>query len=112
MPSILWSKIGNRVALGIAGLSFGVATFVLAGYELVQLLSGPDYLISLYWAIYHVRVHQQKDADLYVFAQLAGSVIAVAGTGALALLLTFLGVPPRMKDVPAVSGETKPLPPS
>lgn len=106
MIATLWSRISARVALGIAGLGFGAASFILAGYTLIQLLSNPDYLVALYWAIMHTRMHHVSDADRYIFAQLIGALIGVFGTAMLALILTYFGVP--LKKVPADSGGAKP----
>jgi len=93
-----------RVLLGLSGLGVGALSFVLAAYDLVALLSHASYLLALYWAIAHARMHVVSDADRAVFAQFAAALFAVAGTGALALLLAYLGVPLRIKPVPAVGG--------
>lgn len=97
--SKVWLAISARLTLGLASDSFATVAVVIAGYSLVELLSGPDYLLSLAWAIIHARHGQMSHADAYVFAQLAGSLFAIAGTAMIAYILARFSEPPH-KHVP------------
>lgn len=111
MLAPIWSRISGRVALGIAGLSFGVASFLIAGYALVELLGTPQYLVALYHAFVDVRTQRVNDFDVYAIAQFVAALLSVFGTAVLALVLSYLGVPLRVKGTdngdPALGDSTK-----
>lgn len=99
-----------RVLLGLSGIGVGALGFVFACYDAMDFYSQPAMVESLMWAVIHMHAGHTSAADMSVFAQFWAEVVKVFGSFAIAMLLLYIGVPFRIKAVPADDSGANPSP--
>jgi len=90
----------NTRAVGFTGLFFGAGAILAAVAAFFKLLSDPAYLLGLYWAIAHVRMHRAGPADQQILAQLCAALFAILGAIVVAVVAAYLGRPYTVKPPP------------
>lgn len=83
----------NTKSVGIAGLLTGSGAIIASVVALFKLLSDPTYLVTLYWAISHIKHHAFGNADVFAIAQLGGALVGILGAFVLAILASYFGRP-------------------
>jgi hypothetical protein len=94
----------NTKRVGFAGLAIGGTAIIASVGALFKLLSSPAYLVSLYWAVSHLRHHTATANDDLVLAQCIGALVAIVGAFVVAILLSWLGMPSTVPTPPSNDG--------
>lgn len=101
----------NTKPVGLAGLAVGGTAIIGSVGALFKLLSSPAYLVSLYWALSHIKHGVATNNDALIIAQCVGGVIAIGGAFVIAILLAWIGMPSTV-PTPPNGGNIVPLPAS